>query len=132
MSNRPAVVRRTIVEALGRIGDSQALAALIEALADSDDQVREKAAESLGRLNDKRAAPSLLRALDDPSWKVRYEATRAAGALKDVEALPLLRDRLKTFGGEPNHYVREVMQEAIAAIGGKPYFPYACQGRVNL
>jgi HEAT repeat protein len=58
--NDPA--RRTrleVIEALGRLGDAQAVLPLIEQIQDADPEVRAAVAEALGLLGDARAIPAL-------------------------------------------------------------------------
>ncbi|QYZ80207.1 HEAT repeat domain-containing protein [Methanofollis formosanus] len=70
-------------EALGRIGDSRAVAPLIKALeGDPDPRVRTKAAWALGRLGDPRAQRPLLRALGDRDDDVQEIAGEALEVLK--------------------------------------------------
>jgi HEAT repeat protein len=52
-------------EALGKLGDPQAIPALIKALGDSDWDVRCAAAEALGKIGDPQAVPALIQALGD-------------------------------------------------------------------
>jgi HEAT repeat protein len=52
-------------DALGKIGDPQALPALLEALKDENGYVRRAAAEALGEIGDPQAVPALLEALKD-------------------------------------------------------------------
>jgi HEAT repeat protein len=52
-------VRFAAAEALGKLGDPQAVPALIQALGDSGWDVRRAAAEALGKLGDPQAVPAL-------------------------------------------------------------------------
>jgi hypothetical protein len=65
-----------------RIGDPQAVPALIQALGDSDSDVRRAAAEALGKLGDPQAVPALIQALGDSEWDVRRAAAEALGATR--------------------------------------------------
>lgn len=57
-------LRRNSARALGKLGDSRAVPALIECLACSDYYVREAAAQSLGGLGDRSCIPILITLLD--------------------------------------------------------------------
>ncbi|UZQ54865.1 HEAT repeat domain-containing protein [Trichothermofontia sichuanensis B231] len=57
-------LRRNAARALGKLGDTQAVPALIECLACDDFYVREAAAQALGSLGDRRAIPPLMALLD--------------------------------------------------------------------
>ncbi len=71
--------------------DTSAIAALQDALADSDADVRAQAAQALGDAGAKSSAPHLLTLLRDPDLHVRSLAAIAIGNLGDLQALePLL------------------------------------------
>ncbi len=57
-------LRRNAARALGKLGDIQAVPALIECLACDDFYVREAAAQALGSLGDRRAIPPLMALLN--------------------------------------------------------------------
>jgi HEAT repeat protein len=69
-------VRKTVVGALGNIGDARAVEPLIAALEDSNRDARTAAAEALGRIGDARAVAPLIAAVKDvlphekmlPNW----------------------------------------------------------------
>ncbi|KQC08021.1 MAG: hypothetical protein APR55_03365 [Methanolinea sp. SDB] len=63
--------------ALGKQGDPEAVDALISALSDENDHVREEAAEALGKIADTRAIPALIDALEDPQRGVRLRTVKA-------------------------------------------------------
>jgi HEAT repeat protein len=81
-------VRRAAAEALGAIGDPQAVPPLIQALGDWSENVRRAAAEALGKLGDRQAVPALIKALGDSDWVVRCNAAEALGKLGDPQAVP--------------------------------------------
>lgn len=77
-NDEDAVARGYAAEALGLIGDSAALPALVKALKDVYGDVRENAARALGRIGDEAALPALVDAmLQDTSDDVCQEAARA-------------------------------------------------------
>jgi len=67
---------------LGRIGDPQAVPALIKALGDRNENVRGAAAEALGKLGDPKAVPALTERLQDESEDVREAAQDAIQQIK--------------------------------------------------
>ena len=82
-----ALIRCFAAEALGNIGDIQAVEPLIEALEDEKDTdefravwgmgTRSSAAEALGKIGDARAVEPLIKALEDDNWQVRDAAKEA-------------------------------------------------------
>ena len=64
-------VRERAVEVLGKIGDFNAVDALIDALRDRDSRVRSAAAKALGQLHDIRSSGALIAALRDWRQEVR-------------------------------------------------------------
>jgi HEAT repeat protein len=87
-------VRRAAAEALGKIGDPQAIPALLEALKDRDGDVRRAVADALGIIGDPQAIPALLEALKDENWWVHQAAMEALGEIGDP-AVPALMEALK-------------------------------------
>lgn len=91
-------VRETAADALARIGDA-AVPALIDTLADPDQEVRAQAARALARMGQKAepAVPALIHALDDPNQEVRQGAARALGQIGSgaEEAVPALIQAIK-------------------------------------
>jgi hypothetical protein len=89
--------RRHAVERLAEIGPAaaEAVPALIEALRDSADDVRQGAASALGKIGPAAAAavPALIEALRDSNNDVRLEAVRALGEIGPCapEAVAALR-----------------------------------------
>jgi HEAT repeat protein len=84
------VARQHARRALVAIG-GPAVASLIEALADPNDDVRWEAAKALGQIGDPVAAEALVRALEDKSSGVRWLAAKGLIALGREGLVPLLR-----------------------------------------
>jgi hypothetical protein len=82
-------LKRRLVEAFGAAG-APAVPALIQALGDSDWDVRRAAAEALGKLGDPQAVPALIQALGDSDVGVRRAAAEALGKIGDPQAVPAL------------------------------------------
>lgn len=72
-----ASVRAAAAEALGDLGATEALAALLVAVEDDAPNVREQAIVALGELRDARATVRLERALSDSRPEVRFQAVMA-------------------------------------------------------
>ncbi len=89
-------VRTAAAEALGHIGDPQAIFPLMDALRDSSSFVRRAAAIALGQLEAKEAQAALIQALDDPNLYVRRAAINAIGKLGIPDLGKVLLPRLDT------------------------------------
>ena len=89
--------------------------ALLSALTDQDEDVRQQALESLAGMRDPRAIPGLLKALRDSSADVREEAIDALAQFDTPEAIEGFVAALKDQSPE----VRERAARAISALGGR-------------
>jgi HEAT repeat protein len=107
--------RHLIVRALGAIGLREATPAVIEALADSNADVRRAAAQALGGLKDERSVNALIAALDDAEPGVRISVAMSLGSLRDARAVPRLIDRLK----DSDESVRIFAAVALGDIGDR-------------
>lgn len=113
-----ADIRRTAAQALGKIGNSRAVGALIEGVSDQDPSVRESAAWALGRLSDadeavrNLAGAPLVGLLEDPSVAVIHAAAAALGQVGAAEPVVMrLVDQLR-------HRDPETRRGAARALGG--------------
>ncbi|NOD36188.1 MULTISPECIES: HEAT repeat domain-containing protein [unclassified Ruegeria] len=94
------VIRLRAIQALTTIGASNS-PALIEALLDDDEDVRQDAAQALGALGVKEAAPQLLENLiHDPCGEVKLACVTALAELKAEDAAPYLRTLVTGRGDE--------------------------------
>lgn len=84
-------VRRYLALALGRFARREAVPALIEALADPDEETRLYAALALGAVGDPAAAAPLGQLLRDELPSLRKGAAYALGTLRARDAIPALR-----------------------------------------
>ena len=107
-------LKRRLVEALGKLGDPQAVPPLIKALGDDWDDVRRAAAEALVKIGTP-AVPALIQALGHRYSAVRRAAAEALGELGDPQAVPALTERLQDESGD----VRKAAQAAIQQIQAK-------------
>ncbi|WP_170756515.1 HEAT repeat domain-containing protein [Ruegeria lacuscaerulensis] len=93
------VIRLRAIQALSAIGAANS-PALVEALLDDDEDVRQDAAQALGALGINDAAPQLLENLiHDPCGEVKLACVTALAELKSKDAAPYLRT-LVTGRGE--------------------------------
>lgn len=90
--------------------DPKVVAALTEALKDSDKEVRESAMQALVRLRDPGIFDPLVLALKDASADVRESAAFGLGQLRDKRAIPPLTAALKDADAS-------VREQAVFALG---------------
>lgn len=86
--------RMAAANALGRMGDEDAVGPLAKRLDDPDARVRERACLALGRIGDQRAVGQLKRRLDDDHPAVKSAAADALGTIASGKALSALLDLL--------------------------------------
>ena len=92
-------VRWAITEALGRLGDPQAVPILLQATGETEPEIRKSAVASLGQLKDPRAVAALaLLTRDAPLTEV---AIRALGQIGHPDGLPSLLRVAKEPGTDP-------------------------------
>lgn len=102
--------RATAARALGELGGEKAAAALIEALGDPDDWVKEYAAEALGKLAYGPAVKPLGELLiESDNYKVRSSAVTALGKIGGDEA----RSLLEPLRDDADSWVREAAVNAL-------------------
>jgi HEAT repeat protein len=94
----------------GRGRDPRTVNALMEALKDSDKEVRETAMNVLVQMRDPRMFEPLVAALKDPSDDVREHAAFGLGQLRDVRAVEPLAGALKDAKAN-------VREQAVFALG---------------
>ena len=78
-------MRRRAALAIGHVGLAEGVPPLIEALADTDAEVRQMAAFALGLLGDKRAVDPLIALLEDPAAIVQGSAAEALGLIGEPD-----------------------------------------------
>lgn len=107
------VVRYRAAEALGGIGDTAAVDALIISTCDTKDHVRYMATKSLGSFSDTRIHPVLVRMLSDDHCYTRRMAASGLGLSGDISAVPAL---LEAIGTESDTDTRQAMESALADL----------------
>jgi len=78
-------IRRKGAQLLGVMKNPQAVQALVDAMGDEDEQVREQAILSLIELDDRRVAPAFINALRDPCESVWMAANRGLQKMTGVD-----------------------------------------------
>jgi len=112
LSSEDLEVRRSAVMALGRIGDSTATPALVEAL--NEESLSIDAANALGRIGDARAVDGLVNLIGNSDASVRQATVSALNSL----TLPSIAERIIPLLRDPDPNVRE---SAVKIAG---YFGY--------
>jgi len=110
--------RRRAANALGELGDKSAVEPLIQALKESDVQIRRAAAgalekvgnaEAVEAIGDSRAVEYLIQALMDKEEDVRWYSAMALGEIGDQRALEPLTQALR----DKSEIVRQYAQDAL-------------------
>lgn len=113
LDSSDAALRASAAQAIGRIGDASALAALLDHLSDKDTLAGDAVAAAIARLGDRSAVPALTDALSATDEATRARAAYALGALRAGEAAPQLGRMLR----EDEPLAARRAAEALAAIG---------------
>jgi HEAT repeat protein len=106
-------VERAAIEALGRIGDVSAAAAIEKRLTADSVEVRVSAARALGRMRAAHCVSGLIAALRDATWQVRAQAAWALGRAQTPVAVYALTSRLT----DEAWWVRRHAAYALAQLG---------------
>ncbi len=93
LSSSSTRLRRNAVWALSRIANDEARTAIVGALGDPSESVRQAAAHACGKLQEPRAVPALIEMLDGTPHLQRAAAT-ALGRIGDEAAVPALLAQL--------------------------------------
>jgi HEAT repeat protein len=107
-------------QALKWVGpEKDTITALVRALGNKDQNMRERAAKALGDIGPgaKDAIPFLIQALGDKdeNYKVRSAAAHALGYMEAIEAVPFL---IQTLGNKDDHYqVRGAAARVLGRFG---------------
>lgn len=112
-------VRVVSCQALGEIGEGQAVPELIRALGDRDTLVRAMAAEALGKLADYRATMPLIERLEDGNDIVRVNALRALGTIGN----PVVRSCLEAELDSPNPELQVAAIEGLVSLRAADLLP---------
>ena len=105
------VLRMAALDAISKIGDSEGLDAVIEAVSSTDPNVRSSAIAALGPFSGEAADNAILEGFRDSYYRTRIGAAIAAGKRRLEIAVPFLRYRAEKDD------VPSVKDEAIKALG---------------
>ena len=111
-----------IIQALGNIGNEEAIPSIIDAAGSDDPGVRMMAVYALGAFSLESVRPTLYGALNDPSHEVRWNAALTLARQKDDSGLAVIErmldreyiDRVANIGSEQQK--DEVMANALKAV----------------
>jgi len=106
-------IERAILEALGRIGDLAATAAIEKRLGAEAVDMRVAAARALGRMRAVHCVSGLIATLKDPAWQVRAQAAWALGRARAPLAVYPLSGRLT----DSSWWVRRHAAYALGELG---------------
>jgi len=114
LDSEEMMVRRHAIQALGRIGDPEAVPDLLEELARSGSrELRHFIVRALERIGDPRATEPVAALLSDESYGLRVLAARALQSIdKNTDAVPGLIDALK----DPHWLVRVTAAETLGSM----------------
>ena len=96
---------------LGRIGDKQAVSALIACLDHVSNLLKAHVTEALALIGDSRAVPQLLRALEDPHAPTRVNAAAGLVRMADPRSLRPLLKALQDGDGDVRGYAATALGE---------------------
>ncbi len=119
-------VRKFALDVLGEIGDRSAVAPMLAALRDPDDNVRAAAAENLGRMRTVEAVESLVNALEsDGDLLLRFTILEALGRI----GAPVPTRQLLPFGDDP--LLRKPLFDCLGQVGGPECTPLLLAGSLD-
>jgi HEAT repeat protein len=108
------LIRKSAAQALGRVGDAEAIEALVRALRDGHRGVRREAAAALGEIADVKAVEPLIQALNDEDSFVRPMAALSLARIGEARAVQPLIQALK----DPERFVRSYAIWGLRDIAG--------------
>ena len=118
-------LREEAAQALGQLGDSRAIPALINALEwKYDSYLHSCAAEALGEIGDPVAVPGLIVALTDGHARVKGHAAQALGRIGDPRAIRPLVSVLHWTRGRDAPWTADVTAEALGRLGDEQAIPH--------
>lgn len=99
LKNKDPDIRRTAVQALGKIGSNASIGVLTKSLLDPDPSVRAETAITLGVIGNIRTAKILRKREYDEDVRVRREIIRALGKVLDPGNIPVINRALESDDG---------------------------------
>ncbi len=120
-----ADVRKFVLDILGDIGDESALGAMVAALADPDQNVRNAAAENLGKLKAVLAVPALLASMETADLWFRFTILAAIAQI----GAPVAAAELLPYREDP--LLRKAVFDCLGKIGGREVIDVLCEGLLD-
>lgn len=121
LGNNTSDVQIYVLIALGKLGDSAAVPAIIDLLENpsASDMVRGSAAQALGSATDPESFAAVLHAADNSNWWIRSGALQALGARRDPQAV----SRLILSLDNENMTERLIAAQSLGVIGDRRAVP---------
>ena len=113
---RGEFMRANSTYALGQLGDSVALPALLDALSEGEELLRTIAAMALGKLGDRAAVPALSARRQDENENVRYYANIALAEIAETQHLPPFLSSNKGNNECPSHTKKRGLPTLLNAL----------------
>jgi cellulose synthase operon protein C len=111
--------RLRIVELLGKVRATRAVATLAPLLEHADADLRTATAQTLGAIGDSAAAPGLLQALEHPSAATRFAAAQALGKVADAPTVRALLERVISPSPGDAHALLIPLGPALARLAAQ-------------
>ncbi len=111
---RPAFLRASAIDALGRMGQYQFIEAFEEMAQVAEPEVAAAAVRAIGLIGHPRSAEAVVNALKSEAWEVRLEAAEAARKIGVQQA----RDGLIDLLGDDEWTVRYMAAKSLLMMGG--------------
>jgi len=115
-SGESAEARRNAVWSATRIDSAEALAAVRQALRDTDETTRQTAIHSVSVRRDGQAVPALIELLKSASLHNRRAAAEALGRIGDISAVPALLDAIGERGTSTPEFDRALEHSLTYAL----------------
>ncbi|MEW6095413.1 MAG: HEAT repeat domain-containing protein [bacterium] len=107
------LVRKTVIESLGKLKDSRTIDSLLQRLSDTDSEVRDASVKALGNLGTPKVFEIFNSQLDNSDWRVRKAAVDGLGILKAPKSLESLFKKIN----DPDSEVRKAVVTALGKLG---------------
>jgi HEAT repeat protein len=115
-------VRSKVLDVLCEMDDPELKGVFLQALKDTEPDVRAKGAKGLGRLKDAQGTlEPLIKLISDESWVVRFQSVTALGLLGSDGSI----DAFKQAISDSNWQVRRASAEALGKLGLKSVKEFA-------
>jgi HEAT repeat protein len=113
LSSEVPELRMAAASALGKLGETSAVPALVNQLTDENPKVRVRCCAALAQLDHPKAVPALIERLSDPNGEVRREAAVSLASIGTDQALAALLDMLD----DDNTSIRRIAASSLGEAG---------------